>query len=495
MLGGYFVVLIVSGAIFAKRQTTTRDYYLASGTIPAWAAAVSLLATALSAATFIGGPQQAFKGDLTYLSANIGSIIAVFVVAYYFVPRFYSEQVVTVYGILERRFGLSARLTAGGAYLIGRVFASGARLYIAALPASLIVFGDTRIDHLMIGILVMTFAGIFYTWIGGIRSAIWTDVIQTIIFTGAAAAAVWILLMKIPVPISEILHALSEPAPGQASKLTIFKFGLDGFGPKQSYTILTAIFGFTLLNIGAYGADQDMAQRMLTCKNALQGSRSAIGGILVGLPVTALFMAVGLLLFIFYQRPDLMGAAAPAYQLEGSREVFLTFIIRELPPGMPGVMLAGLFAAALGSLNSMSSTFVTDFYKRWKPDRTEAHYVNIGLWSVIGFGILLGLFAVFSAFWQAARPETTLIDFALSVMVFAYSGLVAVYLTALFTKRGSSASTTAAIVVGFLAVVVMQSQFAKVLAFPWQMTIATTLAFIVAQMGKAKSDEADLTRR
>lgn len=488
ILGAYFVLILITGKLFARKQSSTKDYFLAGGGIPAWAAAISLLASALSAATFIGGPQQAYKGDLTYLSANIGSILAVVVVAYFFVPVLFHKRVMTVYGLLEERFGTPARMAAGGAFLIGRVFASGARLYIAALPTSLLIFGDVATGHLLVAISVMTLIGIGYTLVGGVRSVIWTDVIQTFIFTGAALAALIVLLSKIPLPVSGIIDALQHPGEGLASKLTILKLGFDGFDPKQSYTLLTALFGFTLLNIGAYGTDQDLTQRMLTCKNSIEGGKSAIGGILIGLPVTALFMIVGLLLFIFYQRPDLMGALTPAYQPEGSRQIFLTFILNEMPSGMSGLMMAGLLATAIATtvsaLNAMSSTFVSDFYMKLRPLRSETEYVKMGMWGVAGSGIALGLFAIGSVFWQAARPGTTLIDFALSVMVFAYSGLVAVYLTTLFTKRGSTVSVIAGLLTGFTAVIVMQSFFGAQIAFPWQMSIATLLAFAVCQIGK-----------
>ncbi|MBM3329310.1 MAG: sodium:solute symporter [Calditrichaeota bacterium] len=456
--------------------------------MPSWAAAVSLLATALSAATFIGGPQQAYRGDLTYLSANLGAIVAVFIVALYFIPVYYRENAVTVYQILEKRFGPAARQAAGAAYLIGRLFASGARLYIAALPASLIVYGDIELPHLFAAIGLMTVVGVIYTLVGGVRSVIWSDVIQTAIFVGAAIAAIVLLLDRIPAPLSEIIGALRSPGEGAASKLTLLKTGFEGIGPANTYTLLTALIGFSLLNLAAYGTDQDMAQRMLTCKSATAGSRSAIGGILIGLPVTALFMVAGLLLWIFYQRPELMGASAPTYQPEGSREVFLTFILREMPAGMTGLMMAGLFAAALSTLNSginaMASTFINDFYRKWRPDREERHYLQTGIAAVAGFGLLLGLFAVGSAVWQASRPGTTLIDFALTVMVFAYSGLAAVYLTAIFTRRGNSRSVVAALIVGFGSVVTMQAVWSPVLAFPWQLTIATSVALAVALAGR-----------
>lgn len=492
ILLGYFVLLAVTGVLFSRRQASTDDYFRAGGNIPMLAAAISLLATSLSAATFIGGPQQAYRGDLTYLSANIGGIIAILIVAFFFIPVFYRSKVATVYGYIGERFGAPARYATSGAFMLGRVFASGARLYIAALPASLIVFGDISPRHQLIAISVLVVVGIIYTLAGGIRSVIWTDVIQTVVFVSAAGIGLILLLDKIPLSLPEIIGALREPGEGAASKLTMFKFGLDGFGPAESYTFLTAIFGFTLLNLGAYGTDQDMTQRLLTCKSALKGSRSAITGVLLGLPVTALYMSIGLLLYIFYARPDLMGVAAPAYQVEGSRKIFLSFILHEMPAGMTGLMMAGLFAAGLSSLNSalnaMSSSFINDFYKRLRPGRDDKEYLFKGRVGVVIGGVILGVFALFSIYWQEARPDTTLIDFALLVMVFAYSGLVAVFVTALFTKRGNSYSVIAALVTGFLSVIFMQSNFASVLAFPWQMFIATSLAFIVCLIGKPAAD-------
>ena len=488
VLAGYFLLLIITGILFSRRQYSTEDYFLARGRIPLWAAGISFMATALSAATFIGAPQQSYESDLTYLSSNIGSILAILTVALFFIPAFYRLRVSTVYGLLDIRFGKPASLAASGAFMIGKVFSSGARLYIAALPASLILFGDILPRHQVVAITTLTLVGIFYTLVGGIRSVIWTDVIQSVVFVGAALATMILLLDKIPLNIREMHEVLQDPGVGQTSKMTFLKLGFEGFGPRHSYTFLTALFGFSLLSLGAYGTDQDMVQRLLTCKSSLKGSWSAITGILVGLPVTTLFMGIGLLLYIFYARPDLMGVAASHYQIDESRKIFLSFILLETPMGMAGLMMSGLFAAALSSLNSainaMSSTFINDFYKFFLPQKEESHYLAMSRIGVIVFGIILGFFAIFSVFWQQARPGATLIDFALMVMAFAYSGLVAVYLTALFTKRGNNLSVIAALFTGFLVVLAMQVYFAQNIAFPWQMFIATSLAFIVCLSGK-----------
>jgi len=192
-LGVYAGVLALSGTwLGRRRQSGADDYFLARRQMPAWAVAVSVLATSLSAATFIGGPEQAYRGNLTYLSSNIGAVIAALFVAGIMIPAFYRHRVATVYELLEFRFGKAARRAASAMFLIGRVFASGARIFIAALPASLILYGDLAPGHIATAIAALSLAGITYTLAGGVRSVIWSDVIQTAVFLLAAAAAVFL---------------------------------------------------------------------------------------------------------------------------------------------------------------------------------------------------------------------------------------------------------------------------------------------------------------
>lgn len=484
---GYVGLLILTGALFAQRRRSSEEYFRGGGGVAWWAAGISLLATALSAATFIGGPQQSYQGDLTYLISNLGSILAIVVVALFFIPVYYRYKLSTVYGLIGFRYGKRARQWTAGVYFSGRLLASGSRLYIAALPLSLILFGDTQLKNLFLSIALLTTVGIFYTWVGGIRSVIWSDVLQTIIFTGAAVAALVVLWDRIPLTSGEIWDALSHPGENFPSKLRILRWVGDGWGPPNNYTLLTALTGFFILNLGAYGADQDLAQRLLACRRPLEGSKAAIGGILLGLPITFLFLSVGLLLWIFYQRGDLMGAAAPGYT-PAPREVFLTFILREMPPGIRGLMMSGLFAAALSTLNSginaMASSFVYDFYRPIRQGRSEEHYLWVGMMCVVAVGIGLGLVAAGCALWQHFRPQTTLIDFALSVMTFAYSGLAAVYLTAIFTNRGNGRSVISALLVGWISVLAMQMFLSHILAFPWQLTLGFLLSLGCALLGK-----------
>jgi len=505
-LAAYFAVIIAAGVYFSRgKVTTARQYFLGDRKLPVWAVACSVVATALSAATFVGVPQLAYTGDLTYLSSNIGTLLAVLLVAALFIPAFYRHNVLTVYELLEIRMGRGAKQAASGMFMVGRILASGVRLYIAAIPAALVAFGDLERGHVMTAIAVLTVVGTFYTLVGGIRSIIWTDVLQLMVLGGTAVAAVSFLWARIPAPADQILEALRHPAAGAGSKLSLLKagFGPGGIDWSSEYTLLTSLTGLVLLGMAAYGTDQDLAQRVLTCKSAARGSLSAIAAILLSLPITALLLIAGLLLFVFYQRPDVMGAAAPAYRPVESPRVFVSFVLHEMPAGLRGLFLAGLFAVALGSFNSvvnaMSSTFVGDFYRQWRPHCSDRHYVQTGRISMGAWGLLIGAFACICVVWQDPTDPRSqqLINFALSVMNFAYSGLLAVFLTALFTRRGSSVSVIAGLATGFAVVAMLEAKVWQhwplgwrnfELAFPWRMCIATALAFAVCVTVRGRNE-------
>ncbi len=522
VLLGYFVLLVASGLWFGRRkQTNTEDYFLAGRRMPAWAVSVSIVATSMSAASFIGVPQSSYNGNLTYLATNIGMVIAAGVIALVFIPAFYRQRVQTIYELLGTRFGPSASTSASIAFMLGRIMASGARIYIGAIPASLVVFGDLEPQHLVLAIALLSFIGIVYTLVGGVGSVIWTDVIQMGVFIGACVVAILLIAGHIEAPWSEVFAALRDNA-GGTSKLTLIDSGVrvdpdtgeSGFDWSAVYTLPACIIGFTIMGIGSYGVDHDLVQRMLTCRDARRGSASVIGGILLGVPSVALFLIVGLLLWVYYQRPDLTDANAVAPT--DTRRVFLKFIIEEMPAGVSGLMLSGLFAAGLSSVNStinaMSATFVNDVYRKIARGRDEKHYLRTGRICVVGWGVVLGAFACVCVFWQQEggkfNESSNLLDFALSVMTFAYAGLVAVFLTALLTRRGNSASAIAALVVGFVCVLLLDPIFwgrfvdleamkqaaaqtgekpllltLVSLAFVWKLVLATGVAMAVCVAG------------
>lgn len=502
----YGLVLLGSGWFFNRKSANSQEYFLGGNTMPVWVVAISVLATSQSAATFLGGPDQGYRGDFSYISSNLGAFIAAFFVSYFLIPRFYQHNVYTVYELLEQRFGTKAKQQAGLMYLFGRVFASGARLYMAAIAISMILFGDIAALHVVIAILIIASCGLLYTVYGGIRSVIYSDVLQCAIYVGAALAVLYFLYAAIPADFSTIVQALSEPSPGAGSKLTFFHFDLD-FSSTGVFNFWSVITGFVLLNIAAFGLDQDMTQRLLTCKNARQGSKAMLYSVIMVIPVMLVFIAIGLLLFIFYDRPDIMNngqanRVVPSFNGEAVT-IFMYYVLNEIPSGIKALVTVGIIAAALSTLNSglnsMSSVIVQDLYRPWLIHRkqivSDLHYVKAGRIGMFIVALALSAMACLCYFWQQ-HSDMPLLQFALSVMVFSYSGLLGVYFTVLFTQRGNQKTVLAALVGGFMLTLFFQPYVMALilpaawlfdLGFTWQLCIGSAVAFLICSSGASQA--------
>jgi len=491
VLAAYMAAVLWIGVLASRRKEHGDEFFLAGRSMPAWAVAVSVLATALSAATFIGGPQQSYRGDLTYLASNVGGLIAVLIVGFLFLPAFYAAGTPSIYGYLGKRFSIGTQASAGGMFMLGRLLASGARLFITAIPFALIAFGSAEGWPLVISIVLVTLAAAAYTMLGGIRAVIWTDVLQACVVVGTVLLAVFVLFNRIDLPISDIMDRLSAADGGD--KLTVVDWSGD---PSKPYTAWASLIGVTLFMVAAFGTDQDLTQRMLTCKTPGKATWAVILSNLLGWPVVLLFLVVGLLLWVEEQ---VHGPILPDLPDQGDRAVFLRFILRDMPLGLRGLMVAGLFAAAMSSLdsvlNAMAASTVADWLRPLRssvgsPPRTASEETRLTRIIIAVWALLLACFAIGAALWQTASGQT-LIDFALGVMVFAYAGLLGVFATALLTKRGSPVSAAAALVVGLLVVVAIDPSVWSMwagdevppLAFPWRMTAASLIAFCVCLCG------------
>ncbi len=351
-------------------------------------------------------------------------------------------------------------------------------------------FGEYVLAICLIGVV-----GTFYATVGGVRAVVWVDTIQFVIVVGAALMTIGILIHRIPMNLSGILDVLQHArVPDGGHKLAVVSLSTS---PAKPYTLWAAIFGNSFLMIAAYGTDQDLAQRFLITKSARRGGISVIASQFISIAVVILFLAIGLLLYIFYDRPDVMGAA---HQLAADRKsVYPWFLMHELPTGLAGLSIAGLFAVAQGSLdsamNALGSSIVADV---WIPLRhgSRGNSTNTGHASkavVAGVGAALCLFAIVCA--GVYNRQTTLVDFALGVMTFALSGMLGVFFTALLTRRGSSASVIAALLMGPLSVAALQDYVTALwtptvfghaikFAWPWWMPIGTAASFLVCAAGR-----------
>jgi solute:Na+ symporter, SSS family len=499
ILAGYVGILAFAGYKATRRtMQNADDYFLASHHAPTWLVAVSVLSTVQSAATFLGVPDNSFRGNYTYLASAFGALLAAWIVSRVLIPRFYAIGATTVYELLEQRFDIVARRAAGLMYLVGRVFASGARLYIAAIAVSMVMFLDVEPQHLVIASFILLIFGLTFTFMGGLNAVIWSDLIQVVLYVGAAVLVLIFLLAKIPASIPEIIAALQN-APGGVDKLQVIETSFDFSAP---FSLLAVVTGLTLLNIGNSGLDQDTTQRLLACDNARDGARALMSSVWASIPVILLFLMIGSLLHIFYERPDLMtgDSAAVAATFKGEKiTVFMHFILSEIPPGLRGLVAVGIIAAAAinSGLISMSAVLINDFYRPFterRQRREEAHFVLAGRIATVVLGLVLFAMSILCYYWQR-HSNLPLLDFVLGVMAFAYSGLLGVYATAVFTKRGSSRSVIAALIGGFLVILAFQGYVVdslglpvvlKSIAFPWQLCMGTAAATMIGMLGSQR---------
>lgn len=481
VIAAYVAVLFAGGWLFMPRRTeTSREYFLAGGTVPSWLAAISVLSATQSAATFLGGPDYGYRGDYTYLGTNLGGLIGAIFVARVLIPRFYAIRATTVYELLTVRFSRTATRWAGGMFLLGRVLAGGARVYLAAIAIAMVMTGSVDAMGIVAASAVLVVASFLFTFVGGLKSVLWNDLVQFVIYLGAAIAVLVFLRLSIPASTADLIHGLAHTPEG-VNKLRLFDFSLD---PARPFSFLAIVTGVALLYIANSGLDQDTTQRLLACRDARTGARGLYLSVLATVPVVAVFVTIGLLLYVFYNRPDLMGGAVSGVGQEFAGQkisVFMHYILTQVPPGLRGLVTVGVTAAAVATtnsaLNAMSSVLIQDFYRPWRErragDAAERHYVRAGR---VGMGLVgLAMFgmAVLSFYWQR-YADMPLLEFALQVMVFAYAGLLGVYFTAIFTTRGSTASVIAALLVGFTIVLLLQPAVAQLIGLP---PLLATLSF------------------
>jgi SSS family transporter len=490
IFGTYFLVLTLTSVILSQTKVkSTRDYYLGGNTVPMFAVAISVLATSQSAATFLGGPEYSYGKDLTFLGFYFSAFLAVVFVAKVLIPKFYAINAVTVYELLEHRYGEKAKKQAGVMFLIGRLFASGARLYIGALAISMILFLDITPSHVAISIAILMLGALAYAYYGGVKSVIFSDIIQAITYIGAGIAVLIYLYISLDADFGTVVSTLQAN-----EKLKLLDFSMSG-----GFSVWALLGGWLLLNIAAYGLDQDMTQRALTCKSAKEAQRSLMMSIYMTIPVAILFLLIGLLLYLFYQHPELSHLSTDVVQkFEGEKiTIFMYYILHEMPEGMRGLVTVGAVAAALSSSNSvlgaMSSVAIEDLYKPWKQKQgitDEMHFVRAGRNAVLFFAVALSGMAMLSYYWQR-YTELPLLSFALGVMAFAYTGLLGVFGAAIFTKRGNATTVPLALLGGFMTVLLLQpyvlgNVLEFKLGFAWQILGGTVVAFGVMMMGKSK---------
>jgi SSS family transporter len=474
----YFTLVIGVGLSSVRnRGQNMREFSVGSRQLPWGAVLASIIAAELSAGTFLGTPGEGYHGrNFAYAQLALGTVIARIIVAYLFIRPFYENNVVSIYEFLRIRFGDATRDCASGVFLLTRLLASGARLYVAAVILVLgyeMIHGAAATDAETISIyagavLLITILTTAYTAAGGIRAVVWTDVIQASVMGGALLYALISLWFSVG-GWAGAHSFLNEPGD--------LKFFQDGIDPAKGvidnisgilgseYTIWAALLGSVFTTMATHGTDQDMVQRMLTAKDLHKSRLALVLSGLVDIPFSFAFLFIGILIYVFYQQhPD------PALPTKNP-EIFSYYILHQLPPGARGLLVAGVLATAMGSLstalNALATSFTQDFWvPRWGKGTDSRHLVGVVRWSTVVFALLLAVVATITAAVVVYSPHARIIPIVLGIFGYTYGSLLGIFLLGLTTKnRGTERGNLIAMLAGFLAVAVWSG-------LPWDLVNA-----------------------
>lgn len=463
VIGGYGLIVIVFGFLAGGRKPGETEYFLAGreqGWLPV---AASTWATKLSALTFIGVPGAAIAGNFAYAQLWVGSFIAAYLVATIFVPEFYRLRVFTVYEYLEHRLGPRSRIAGTLLFVVSRCLASAVRLAGCAIAAS--VFFDL---DLTTAIAVIAAVATVYVLLGGLRAVIWTDSLQLTLFLAGAAAAIVFISMKLPGGFAQVIDAGTA-----ADKFRVFDFRFD---MADATTFWVGNLFAIVLGLAVGAADQDIAQRALSCRDGKQARIAVTAAGVADIFSTVLFLTLGVAVFAFYQAfPQ---DAVSALLAESRNDyIFPHFIRHEMPAGLRGVLVVALFAAAMSSLDSALSGLASSAYfdlrlARVNHDGEETSGLRI---LVVAFAIILALIAI------ALGSQPSILWFGLKIMGYTYGGLLGLFLLAYFVPKSTNDAMNVLAAVSSIPVVVAATQWALV-PWPWAIivgvswTCATALA-------------------
>jgi SSS family solute:Na+ symporter len=466
----YLIGITIFGTRFRRSQRTVKDYFLGDKNTSWIVISLSIVATETSTLTLIGVPALAYStyarpeqgGNLTYLQVVLGYIVARIIISGLLIPAYFRGDLLTAYELLRRRFGPKTKNVAASLFLVMRALAEGVRVFAASLVLSA-VLGTSfpGLPNLWLwSIVIVGLLTLIYTFEGGIAAVIWTDLIQLIIYIGGSLLAAYELLHLIPGGWSTVV-AEAQPT----HKFQVFSFILDFNVP---FTFWAGLLGGTFLTMASHGTDQLLVQRLLTCRNQRDSQKALIFSGFVVLFQFLLFLTIGVMLFAYYRAFPL------TTHLQSNDQIFPTFIVQRLPHGVAGLVIAAIFAAAMsnlsGSLNSLSSTTVLDFYKPLvKPRGEEAQLLNLSRWFTAAWGIVLIGIAVVARKWGSVFTA------GLTIASLVYGPMLGAFLLGVLTKRANQTGVIAGMATSLCFMLLVW--FKTPIAWTWYVLFGTIVCF------------------
>jgi len=439
VLAIYLVGITLFGSRFRRSHTTVKDYFLGSRQIHWLVISLSIVATETSTLTLIGVPALAYGafarpeqgGSYTYLQVVAGYIIARFIISALFIPAYFQGEMLTAYELLNRRFGPRAKHFAASLFLVMRALAEGVRVLAASLVLAAVLSASAPgWPHLWLwSIVIVGLLTLVYTFEGGIAAVIWTDLVQLVIYVAGSLLAAYMLAHLTPGGWTAIVADARA-----AGKLHLLSWSWD---LRLPFTFWAGVIGGCFLTMASHGTDQLLVQRLLTCRNARDSRRALIVSGFVVLAQFALFLTIGVMLHAYY-------AVHPPPSLATNDEIFPAFIVRSLPHGVAGLVIAAIFAAAMsnlsGSLNSLASTTVLDFYQPLAGQEVDdRRLLAISRWLTAGWGIVLIGIAILARGWGSVFTV------GLTIASIVYGPMLGAFLMGVLTTRATERGVMAGI--------------------------------------------------
>ena len=455
VLIAYFLLLQLVGFTFGRRQKNSADFFSGNHTLPWWVISASIVAAETSSLTFISIPGLAYTGNLTFMQLAFGYVIGRVVVAFVFLPAYFSGNIETVYAFLEHRFSVNMRRLAAVLFQITRLLGTGVRLYATALPLSLISGWSITTS-----ILVFTLLTIPYTSFGGVRAAMWVEFIQTGVYLGGAFAAVIVLQMS-------GVDLFAAGADKFRFWATGFENGWTSFFT-QPFHLIAGIVGGALLAISSHGTDQLIVQKALACRNLKDAQKAMItSGILVDLQFL-LFLIIGVWLFAFFKGATFATPDA----------VFPTFIVKHLPAGLIGLVLAAIFATGQSTLsatlNSLTSSTILDLFPNYARNDERRRLLLSRILTIVWATAIMLIALIFT------DQKNPVVIIALKLASILAGGIVGLYVL------GFVRYTERAALVGFLssAAAMAAIAFFSPLAWTWYVPVGLFICLSTAFAAK-----------
>ena len=448
---GYLLATTLVGHFLKGKQSTIKDFFLGGRSLPWLAVSGSIIATEISGVTFIGVPGMVYAagGNFTYLQWGIGSIIARIIVGYFFVRVFYEREIYSPYDYIGNQLGEGAKRLATLIFQIGGILGQSVRVLVAALALKVV----TPLEfHECIWIIGLFAVG--WTLMGGMRTVIWTDVMQFFLFVGAGLFSLGWIVASLDNGWSTLMNVS-----GEAGKFTFLNLTSD---PAVGFTLWVAIIAVPFQNLSAFGVDQLNAQRMFCCRDASDARKAMITSS-AALLLTTLMLFVGAGLFAYYEPLRIVGSE-PGIFSEDSNYIFPVWIVTELPVGLRGLILAGIFAAAISSLDSILAALSQTTLSLFRKPGNEKEQVKKDLFNsrllVLFWGIALSLFAIEL---DSLRGKVNVVVLAFGMVSYTTGPMLGMFLASLLTPRASAKGLSIGFACSFLLVAYLRPDIYQIL--------------------------------